>query len=105
MTTIGLLTGSAPFGGLPDNPAEELLALFEGRDIGGVVLRTQLMPVSRARLPGLIETLVAQHRPAFVVSLGLAEFEILGWSHADGFGEELGQRTGEVVRVHRVQRQ
>ena len=72
MKTVGLLTGSAPFGGLPDNPADELLALFEGREIGGVMLRTQLMPVSRARLPGLIETLVAEHRPAFVVSLGLA---------------------------------
>lgn len=72
MSAIGLLTGSAPFGGLPDNPAEELLARFDGREIGGCVIRTRLMPVSRAGLPSVIETLVAEHRPAFVVSLGLA---------------------------------
>ncbi len=72
MSRIGLLTGSAPFGGLPDNPAEDLLDWFDGREIGGCLIRTQLMPVSRARLPGFIDALVAEHRPAFVVSLGLA---------------------------------
>lgn len=72
MSGTGLLTGSAPFGGLPDNPAEQLLARFEGREIAGCLIRTQLMPVSRARLPGFIDALVAEHRPSFVVSLGLA---------------------------------
>jgi pyroglutamyl-peptidase len=69
---IGLVTGSAPFAGLPDNPAAELLGLIDGAEIGGVTIRKAQIPVSRARLPGVIEGLVAEHRPDFYVSLGLA---------------------------------
>lgn len=69
---IGLVTGSAPFAGLPDNPAADLLPLFDGRSIGGVTLRCIRTPVSRARLPALNQELVAEHRPVFWVALGLA---------------------------------
>jgi len=73
--TVGLITGSAPFAGLPDNPAAELLTRVDGAEIGGVTIRTAEIPVSRARLPGVIEALVAEHRPAFYISLGLATGE------------------------------
>ena len=69
---VGLVTGSMPFAGLPDNPAQDLLARVEGAVIGGVTIRTAALPVSRARLPGVVEGLIAEHRPAFYVSLGLA---------------------------------
>ncbi|ROU02918.1 pyroglutamyl-peptidase I [Histidinibacterium lentulum] len=72
---IGLVTGSAPFAGLPDNPASDLLPLFDGREIGGVTLRCIRTPVSRARLPALNRDLAAEHRPVFWVALGLATGE------------------------------
>lgn len=72
MSRVGLVTGSAPFAGLPDNPAAELLPLVEGLQFGDLTVRTVEMPVSRARQPGLIEALAAEHRPAFWVALGLA---------------------------------
>ena len=70
--SVGLVTGSAPFAGLPDNPAAELLDRIEGAEIGGLLVRTAEIPVSRARLPGVIDALVAEHRPDFYISLGLA---------------------------------
>jgi pyroglutamyl-peptidase len=70
--SVGLVTGSAPFAGLPDNPAADLLARVDGATFGGVTIRTAELPVSRARLPGLVEALVSEHRPAFYLSLGLA---------------------------------
>lgn len=69
---VGLVTGSRPFAGLPDNPAQDLLAQVDDARIGGVTIRTQALPVSRARLPGIVAGLIAEHRPAFYVSLGLA---------------------------------
>jgi hypothetical protein len=69
---IALVTGSAPFAGLPDNPASDLLGAIDGAEIGGVTIRTAQIPVSRARLPEVIAGLVAEHRPDFYVSLGLA---------------------------------
>ncbi|MEM9754458.1 MAG: hypothetical protein AAF914_00610 [Pseudomonadota bacterium] len=69
---VGLVTGSAPFAGLPDNPAADLLAGIDGQVIGGITIRTAELPVSRARLPEVVQALVAEHRPAFYVSLGLA---------------------------------
>lgn len=72
---IGLVTGSAPFAGLPDNPAAELLAEVDGVTFGGVTMRTVELPVSHARLPDLIDALAQEHRPALWVSLGLATGE------------------------------
>ncbi|MEM7721993.1 MAG: hypothetical protein AAF376_06435 [Pseudomonadota bacterium] len=69
---VGLLTGSLPFAGLPDNPATDLLARFDGATFNGIVIRTAELPVSRARQPDLITALIEDHRPAFYVSLGLA---------------------------------
>jgi len=72
---IGLLTGSAPFAGLPDNPAAQLLPRFDGLRLGEITLRTAEVPVSRARLPGIMASLVTEHRPVFHVALGLATGE------------------------------
>lgn len=69
---IALVTASEPFAGLPDNPAADLAGLVDGRSVQGVTIRGILLPVSLARLPGLIETLARTHRPVFWISLGLA---------------------------------
>lgn len=68
---IGLVTGSEPFAGLPSNPAEILLRQVAGSVFGGITIKTVATPVDLDRLPDLLPELVATHRPAFVVSLGL----------------------------------
>lgn len=69
---VALVTGSLPFAGLPSSPSHDLLAKVEGSTVGGCRVVTEALPVSYARLPGLIDRLVARYRPALVVSLGLA---------------------------------
>jgi pyroglutamyl-peptidase len=69
---VGLVTGSAPFAGLPTNPAELVLPRLDGAVFSGIRIATVTTPVSHARLPGLIRDLVIRHRPRFVLSLGLA---------------------------------
>jgi len=75
MTRIGLITGSRPFAGLPDSPAETLLPLVDGMRTGDLTVRAVATDVSLARVPGTMVQLIAEHRPAFVVSLGLAPGE------------------------------
>lgn len=69
---VGLVTGSLPFAGLPSNPAEIVLSHIEGLEFSGIRIVTQATPVSFARLPALLPALVAEHRPVFVLALGLA---------------------------------
>lgn len=72
MTSIGLITGSEPFAGLADNPAELLLPHIDGKSFGGIEVKAVATPVSLAGLPRFLPGLIAEYRPAFVVSLGLA---------------------------------
>jgi pyroglutamyl-peptidase len=69
---VGLVTGSAPFAGLPTNPAELVLPFVDGALFSGIRVVTAVMPVSYAKLPRLIPELVARYRPRFVMSIGLA---------------------------------
>lgn len=69
---VALVTGSEPFAGLATNPAQQLLEPLAGHVLTGWRIVTRAMPVSYARLPGLIDALVAELRPALVLSLGLA---------------------------------
>jgi len=71
-TRTALVTGSAPFAGLPDNPAALLLPKIEGQVFHGITLRTVETPVSLAAVPSTIAGLIREHRPAFFVALGLA---------------------------------
>jgi len=68
----GLVTGSAPFAGLPTNPAELVLPFVHGAVFSGIRVTTAVMPVSYAKLRRLIPQLIARHRPRFVMSIGLA---------------------------------
>lgn len=69
---IGLITGSQPFAGLPTNPAELVLPFVEGMVAEGISVVTRATPVSFARLPTLLPALIREHRPVFVMALGLA---------------------------------
>lgn len=70
--TIGLITGSQPFAGLPDSPSQALLPLFDGQTFNGVTIRAIETEVSLSEVPTNMARLIATHRPAFVVALGLA---------------------------------
>lgn len=72
MTPVGLVTGSEPFAGLADNPAMTVLAHLDGMRLGDIEVRAVATPVSLAGLPTFLPELIAEYRPAFVVSLGLA---------------------------------
>lgn len=69
---VALVTGSQPFAGLPTNPAELLLPFLDGMVVDGITIVARATPVSRTRLPELLPALVAEHRPVFVLALGLA---------------------------------
>lgn len=72
MTAVGLVTGSQPFAGLPTNPAELVLPHVDGLVLDGIRIVAQATPVSFTNLPTLLPSLVAEHKPAFVLALGLA---------------------------------
>jgi pyroglutamyl-peptidase len=93
-----LVTGFEPFGGLPHNPSEALLALLP-EALGGRPLRKALLPVDTERVG---EALFALYRegPEAVLHLGLAEkrplisverlaVNLLDFEHPDNGGRVL----------------
>lgn len=68
----GLVLGFEPFAGLPTNPAQAVLPELDGIATGGLTIVARDMPVSLARLPSHLRATVAEHRPAFVLGLGLS---------------------------------
>ncbi|WP_421724429.1 hypothetical protein [Bauldia sp.] len=70
--SVGLLTGSEPFAGLPDNPASALLSHFENRIYAGIRVLPRMTPANLSTGLDLLKELIAEHRPDFVISLGLA---------------------------------
>jgi pyroglutamyl-peptidase len=69
---VGLITGSKPFAGMADNPAQKLLSSLHGASFAGFRIETAAMECDLATLPGAVSRLIADIRPAFVISLGLA---------------------------------
>lgn len=97
MATI-LVTGSMPFAGLTDSPASLLLPEIDGMAFGPHRVTAVPTRVSLAEVPGNIARLIAEHRPAAFVALGLAPGEPvlrvettainrLDFSVADNFGQ------------------
>ena len=74
MATI-LVTGSMPFAGLTDSPASLLLPEIDGMAFGPHRVTAVPTRVSLAEVPGNIARLIAEHRPAAFVALGLAPGE------------------------------
>lgn len=73
--SIGLVTGSQPFAGLPDSPSRALLASVDGMTFEGVTIKAVATDVSLADVSQNMARLIREHQPAFVVSLGLAPGE------------------------------
>lgn len=72
MQPVALIAGFEPFAGLPSSPASAVLPHLDGRTVAGYRLVAQQVPVSMNRLRDSFEDLIAEHRPALVIALGLA---------------------------------
>lgn len=66
-----LLTGFAPYGGMPSNPASAAALALDGRRIGGARLHGVELPVSMTHVRKLLGDLIEETRPRAVICLGL----------------------------------
>ncbi|HVA84331.1 MAG TPA: hypothetical protein VNF28_05480 [Candidatus Binataceae bacterium] len=67
-----LLSGFAPFGGERSNPSWEVAALLDGREIGGLVVKSVRLPVNTPRATRAIAAAIRRLRPRAVLGLGQA---------------------------------
>lgn len=68
-----LLTGYEPFDRFPYNPSGVIALALDGHELeGGYVIKGAMLPVDCEKMPGILYGLVEQHRPQFVIGLGLA---------------------------------
>src|SRR5207245_2287609 len=67
-----LLTGFEPFGGHGANPSEDVAKALDGRAVGGLVVRSALLPVDHAAAGPCVARLVDELDPRAIVHLGLA---------------------------------
>jgi pyroglutamyl-peptidase len=70
-----LVTGFEPYGGRRINPAAEVAKALDGATIDGFALIGAILPVSERGLRERLDALLAELRPAIVISLGLAPGE------------------------------
>ena len=71
MPTI-LLTGFQPFGGHKTNPSQQIAERLHGETISGARVIGVTLPVAFAESTELLTAAIAEHKPALVISLGLA---------------------------------
>jgi len=71
MTTV-LLTGFAPFGGSKTNPSQQIAERLHGEIIGGAKVSGLTLPVAMGEDADRLTAAIADHKPALVLSLGLA---------------------------------
>src|SRR5260370_36665282 len=72
MDCVILRTGFGPFGGERINPSWEVAERFEGKRIGGTVVKTLKLPVDCKRAARQVMETVERMRPAAVIGLGQA---------------------------------
>jgi len=71
MTTV-LLTGFAPFGGSKTNPSQQIVERLHGETVGGARVVGLTLPVAMGEDADHLTAAIADHKPALVLSLGLA---------------------------------
>jgi pyroglutamyl-peptidase len=70
-----LLTGFEPFDGGSVNPSGEVACALDGAEIAGARVIGRVLPVSFARLPGVIADLIGTTAPVALIGMGLAGSE------------------------------
>ena len=69
--SIILLTGFEPFGEFQTNPSQQIAARLAGETVGGARVVGLTLPVAFGRDTERAFAMIAEHRPALVLSLGL----------------------------------
>ena len=67
-----LLTGFEPFGGEPVNPSMQAVLALAAGPPPGLLLHTEILPVSHRRAPPALLAALARHRPDVVIATGQA---------------------------------
>lgn len=67
-----LVTGFEPFGGHPSNPSEEIAKAVDGRVVGGLPVRSAILPVHHLDAAREARRLLDEHDPLAVLHVGLA---------------------------------
>ena len=75
MSRPALVTGFEPYGGRGRNPAGEVAARLDGREVAGVRVVGRNLPVKFAALDEAVAATLAEVDPAAVISLGLCPGE------------------------------
>jgi len=70
-----LITGFEPYGGRRINPAAEIAKALDGSTVDAFAVVGAILPVSQRGVSERLEALLTEHRPAAVISLGLAPGE------------------------------
>ena len=92
-----LLTGFEPFGGHAANPSEEVAKALDGRAVGGVVVRSAVLPVDHAAAGPRVAALIDELDPGAIVHLGLAA----GRARITRYDAEAGTLEARVRRFLR----
>ncbi len=71
MRTV-LLTGFAPFGASQANPSQQIAERLHGETVGGAKVVGLTLPVMMGEDADRLTAAIADHKPALVLSLGLA---------------------------------
>ncbi len=71
MTTV-LVTGYEPFSTFDRNPSALVAEGLDGTTVSGATVVGRVLPVDLRAMPGALRDLLERHRPAVVLSLGLA---------------------------------
>lgn len=67
-----LVTGFEPFGGETVNPSMQAVLGLAAAPPPGIVLHTEILPVSLRRAPAALRAVLARHRPDVVIATGQA---------------------------------
>ena len=72
MPPIFLITGFRPFGGERVNPSWDVARRMDGETIGGLLVKSVLVPVGCARAVRRINAAIVRYRPRAILGLGEA---------------------------------
>ncbi len=99
-----LLTGYEPFGGESINPSWEAVKTLRNKNIGGINIVVEEMPVEWNQLEGKFKEAVKNHNPDFIICVGQAggrnavAIERVAVNRANGKDNEGVNREEQVIK-------
>lgn len=97
-----LVTGFGAFPGVPENPTERLARAMDGVELGGVLVRAEVLQVEYAGLSERLRALEERHRPQLILGLGVSgvaqqpTLELLGVNEVSPQPDAAGARPEDL---------